>query len=485
MKSRFAHTVLAVLLLPTLAGCTLTQTSLQLPAEPLPRIKLDTAEASQRLARALTYATVSHQDPGATDPGQFQEFYGYLERAFPRVHAVMQRERLDAHSLLYTWKGRDPARKPVLMLAHTDVVPAAQGKGKHWRHSPFEGHVGDGHVWGRGALDDKSAVMAILAAAEELLTGGFQPQATIYLGLGGDEEVGGTHGARAIAQTLEKLGVKLDFVLDEGGLLTQGIIQGVSPPVALLGIAQKGYVTLELTARTEGGHASMPHPDTAIGVLLAAIRRLESEPFPLRLTPAVREMFRYLAPEMPWYRRIPLVNLGFFPFERGLLRKLAEKPSTRALVHTTTAVTRIEGGVKENVLPTRATATVNFRILHGESAEGVRRHVERIVDDMPIEIAVSKTSAEPSAVSATDSPAFSLLHRVVRGLYPDAVVAPYLVVGATDSRHYAHIAENTYHFRPLLLRAEDVDRIHGMDERISLQDLTRGIAFFVHLMRAL
>ncbi len=263
-------------------------------AEPEP-LALDAQAAAQRLAEALTIPTVSHQDPALVDISQFERFFAFMEAHYPRVHERLMRERVGEFSMLYTWPGADAGAEPVLMLAHIDVVPAPEETLDRWTHPPFGGEIADGYVWGRGAVDDKCSVLGILEAAEALLAAGFTPRGTVYFCFGGDEEVGGRRGARRIAELLEERGVKAAFSLDEGLAVTDGIIPGLSRPLALIGLAEKGYLTLKMTAASEAGHSSAPPDRTAIGSLARAIARLDENPMPAKLHGPIRDMFTRIA----------------------------------------------------------------------------------------------------------------------------------------------------------------------------------------------
>lgn len=482
----FLSSVFAVfiVLVSALAGRALLQPSMQLAPTSFTKFDIDENNLVNDLAKALTFRTISDRDSKHFKIETFTRFHEHLKTEYPTVHRELQREIIGNNSLLYTWSGRDTAQKSVMLIAHIDVVPVEEDTEKDWQQRPFSGERKDGYIYGRGSLDDKSAIIEIFTATEALLKNGFQPQRTIYLAFGDDEETLGQEGARRIADTLRSRGVKLDFILDEGGAFTQGVMDGIAEPVALIGIAQKGYLTLKLTTNAPGGHSSMPPPRTAIGKLSRAIHRLETQQLPARLEDPVREMFRYLGPEMPWLQRVLIANLWFPPFEYLILKKLAKKPSTNAQIRTTTAATTIEGGVKENVLPKYAEAEVNVRILQGDSVSEVQKHAERTINDKDVTIGTKGVPQEPSSVSDSNAASFSLLHRTVRAVYPNAVVAPYIVPGATDARHYADFTDNIYHFRPVIFRSDDLQRMHGVNERIAVDDLVRGVYFFGQLLQA-
>jgi carboxypeptidase PM20D1 len=433
----------------------------------------------QRLAHAVAFETISYESDEEFEQAPFDALHAWLASAFPRVHATLGRERVGRASLLYHWPGRDASLAPILLTSHLDVVPAPEPE--TWTHPPFSGVIADGFVWGRGALDDKAGVVATLEALERLIADGFAPERGLWVAFGHDEEVGGEDGAGAITELLAERGVRVWFSLDEGMAIAEsGATAFTSTPLALIGVAEKGYLTLRLTARGGGGHSSVPPPSTAIGRLARAIVRLEERPLEARTQGVVSEMLRALAPHTNGFRRVVLA----WPWLFGPLieSQLASEPSTNAMVRTTTAVTMIDGGVKANVLPREASARVNFRLLPGDRSEAVIAHVRHAIADPEIEIVV-ETVNEASPVADAGSDAFALLSEVIREAAPDAVVAPALVVGGTDTRHYAAISENGFRFLPIRFTIEDLERMHGRDERLSIENLHFAIDFYERLLR--
>ena len=456
--------------------------SRQVTVELIPEIQVNTEQAAQSLSQALRFQTISHENPAQFPAEEFLAFHKFFAQAFPKVHATLAKEVVGEYSLLYTWKGRQDSLEPVLLMGHLDVVPVEPGTEQTWTYPAFEGLIAERYVWGRGAWDDKSSVVATLEAVELLLNQGFQPQRSLYLAFGHDEEIGGLKGAAEISALLRSRGVKLEYVLDEGGIVAEGMIPGISAPVSLIGIAEKGYLSLELTVESPGGHSSMPPPQSAIGILSAAIHRLEQSPLPARFAGATRQMYSYLGPEMPFLTRMIFANLWLFG---GLLEsRLAANPATNAQIRTTTAATIFEAGVKENVLPRKARAVVNFRILPGESVQIVIAYVKETVNAPRVHIQVwGELFSEPSRVSSTESPGFKTLERTIRQVFPRVVVAPYLVVGATDSRYYAELGADTYRFLPFIIRSEDLPRLHGVNERVSVEGFAQAVRFYVQLLR--
>ena len=454
--------------------------STQAPVTPAPAIAVP-AGAAERLAGAIRIPTISAEDPGSFDGDTFRAFRDYLESAFPLVHSRLRREVVGTHSLLYTWTGADQSADPILLIGHMDVVPIELGTENKWAHDPFGGRIIDGFIWGRGAIDNKSAIVGTLEAVEMLLAEGFRPSRTVLLAYGHDEEIGGGGGAREIAGLLKQRGVKLEMVLDEGGVIGDGVLAGIREPVALVGVAEKGFLTIELTARTAGGHSSLPPAQSAVGIVSAAVARLEQNPMPARLDGPTRQMFDQVGPEFPMLQRALFANLWLT--RPVLIRRLEQTPATNAMVRTTTAPTIFQAGTKDNVLPTQARAVVNFRILPGDSIRTVTEHVSRVVEDDRIEIKVGgRFSAEPSRVSRIDSDAFRTLQRTIRSIVPDAVVAPYLVVVVTDARHYADLSENIFRFLPLRLSSDDLKRMHGIDERVGVRDYKTAIRTYRQLV---
>ena len=471
---------LAILVAVVLLRAAFVEQPQALTPAPPAAFHVDAMQAAERLAGAIRIPTVSAQEAGRTNQRTFIELHAYIERAFPRVHAALRREVIGEYSLLYTWQGQRNDLKPIALLAHLDVVPAEAERSK-WTHPPFEGRIVDGFVWGRGALDMKHGVMASLEAVEALLREDFRPLRTIYLAFGHDEEIGGRTGARRIAKSLSERGVRLGFTLDEGQAIVEGIVPGVAKPVALVGLGEKGYLTLELLAKGEGGHTTMPPPDMAVVRLTRAIERLDRNSMPATLQPPASWMFDRLAPEMSFPYRMVFVNRWLF--EPLLLSQLARAPGPNGLIRTTTAPTVLSAGSKENVIPATARALVNFRLLAGQTTQGVIDHVRATIGDPKIEIAVTGEHWQAGRVSRTESFGYELIEHTVRQVYPEVVVAPSLTIGATDSLHYASIADESYRFIPMRLQSGDLKRIHGIDERIAISDYVRMVQFYAALMR--
>ncbi len=450
-------------------------------------IPIDDELIPQRLAESLMFQTISHQDPANLKSGEISSFnfyslHTYLERKFPNVHASLRKEIVNDLSLLYTWEGSDAGLKPILLMAHQDVVPVNPETEKDWVYPPFEGTISEGYIWGRGALDMKCSLMGILEAIEVLLGEGFQPRRSVYLAFGHDEEIGGTQGAAKIAELLHARDIKLEYVLDEGGSIIQDIIPGVSSPVALVGIAEKGYVSLELTVKGEGGHSSMPPKHTSVGTLCRAITRLEDSPFPANMA-HIAQLFKSVSSKIPFVKKIIFANLWLFsPLVEKVLSKV---PETNAVIRTTKAATMFSGGTKENVLPQKATAVVNFRIMPGESIDSVVNYVKKTIDDPHVQVRSTDFSSKPSPVSDIHSKSYTMLRDTIHQIAADKelIVVPYLIPAATDSRYFTGMSDNVYRFVFSKLSHDDLKRIHGTNERISVKDYFQVVTFYYQLLR--
>lgn len=443
-----------------------------------------------RLAAAVAIPTVSQQTRARTDAAPFDRFAEFLEESFPSVHKHLDRltgddfGNADNRSLLLRWQGSDAAQPAILLMAHYDVVPVPADTLAHWTHPPFAGVVDDRYVWGRGTLDVKDAAMAIMEAIDYLLQKGFRPQRTVYVALGHDEEVGGADGNAQIAQWMRRQGIRLLYVLDEGGCIYTDF-PGLDAPVALVGVAEKGWLSVRLTVQlNDGGHASMPPPQTAIGVLARAISRIEQNPLPARLDGGADMMLDYVGPEMPMPRRLAVANRWLFaPL---IKRSLTATPSGNAALRTTIAATIIQGGVKENVLPTQAEATLNVRVLPGDHSQRVLAHLKRTVADQRVAIEPLAGGRQPSRISSTQSPAFHTLHTTIKQIFPDVVVAPFVVIGGTDAAHFDDLtlSKDVYRFIPAPMDDADLKRIHGIDERIARKDYLNIVRFYIRLLEA-
>jgi carboxypeptidase PM20D1 len=427
------------------------------------------------LCDGIHYQTVSAEKGYHANGETFLRFHEFLQQTFPLVHQALKKEIISKYSLLYTWKGQNPRLEPILLIAHMDVVPVDTNSSGQWLQPPFGGTRKDGFIWGRGSMDDKVSVIGILEAVEALIKSGYKPMRDIYIAFGHDEETEG-NGAAAISAVLQARGLRFAYVLDEGGGILQGMVPYVESPVAFIGIAEKGYVTLQLTANDAGGHSSLPVDEGVVGILGKAIYRLQENPFPTRLTAPVKQMFRELGKYMLGLNGFVASNPAFF---KGIIKKeMSTRPITNSLIQTTLAPTMIEGGMKDNVMPTTARLTINLRIIPGETVQGVIARVKNTIHDKRISVSIVNESWNPSKVTSIKSRSYKVLKHSIEAIFPKMAVAPYLNPGTSDSRHYIKLTDNILRFVPLVMMTGDAERLHGINERISETNYKDCIRFY-------
>ncbi|WP_239490631.1 M20/M25/M40 family metallo-hydrolase [Luteitalea sp. TBR-22] len=426
------------------------------------------ADLAATLAASIRFRTISHgAAPDALTDQALVEFVSFLTRTYP----AMRFERVGPRAHLVTIPGQDHSLPGALVYAHLDVVPADT---KGWKQDPFGGVVSDGYVHGRGALDDKFSVIAILAATQELLGAGWAPTRPMYIALGHDEELDGT-GAQAVAAHLRERGLRVGSVLDEGSAVVEGVLPGLDGPVAAVAIAEKGYLDVTLCAVGTPGHSSSPPVSTAIGAISTAVHRLEQNPPPTALNALMAQTLTYAAAEMSYPWRLVVSNLWLTtPLIEASMRGA---PLSRALLGSSQSATLVAGGTKANVLPERACATLNYRLLPGSSPEDMLRRVRSVVGDSRVSVTHGPPGPAPT-VSDLDSPAGIRLGQVIRRHFPRAVVVPVLSPGTTDSRHFGQVADQIFRFSPLELSDEELASLHGTNERIRVLALEKAYAFY-------
>ena len=440
--------------------------------------EVDAAAAVEHLAQMVRVPTVSSYRLEEFDEEKFEEFRGLLKKFYPKVFETCTYERFDHTEMLFTWKGKSSAA-PVVLMAHYDVVPVEESR---WRHPPFCGEVFDGELWGRGTLDTKITLMGILEAAERLIGEGFVPQNDVYFAFAGDEEVNDT-GAPAAVQVLKERGVKPAMVVDEGGAVVEGVFPGVKRPMAVVGIGEKGLADLEITAKSEGGHASHPPLHSAVGVLSKAVVACEKHQFKAEITTPVREMLNTVGPYAPFGLRVVFANLWCFGgLITGVIHKLGGE--LNAMMRTTMAFTMARGSKQSNVMPNEATATVNLRLINSTTVEGAAEHLRRAINDPAVEVRVLHGS-EASPYAQVDGEAWRTLAAAVGETWQEAIVTPYLMIACSDSRHFSEICRNVYKFSAMALSGEQRGLIHNDDERVELPTVAKTVEFFTRLIQKL
>ena len=479
MTILYAILALILLLIAVMAVNTAFRRPSQARREQAEMPELDEDRLAEHLSNVIRYKTVTAKTMDGFDREAFLGLHEYLEKAYPLLHRTLEKEVVNEYSLLYHWKGSGSEQKPWLMMAHMDVVPVDERTADQWEHGPFSGDIAGGYVWGRGALDMKGQLVCIMECVEHLLEQGFVPRRDIYLAFGHDEESMGTLGAMRIVDRLKEKGVRLDFVIDEGGVVMDGAELGVNKMVAAVGIAEKGYADFKLIAESEGGHASRPPKQTAVGELARAITALEKR----HMKPTLNAPFAAMLDAVGGYMKFPLnvIAANLFITKPLLLKAMSGGGTGAAMVRTTAAPTMLRGSDAPNVLAQRAEAVVNFRISPDDSVEKLLAHVKRTVGDK-IKVEVIQ-AYEPSAVSSTDSAAYRAIEKTIGGLFPDYVITPYLMVAATDSRLYSDIADGVYRFQPFRSMSDDLGTIHAAGERLSIESLREGTAFFIALVK--
>ncbi len=439
----------------------------------------DIPSAIQRLQALVRLPTISRLDSAMTDWAPFQEFIDALPRLYPALHAVLEREIVAEHSLLYRWRG-ERTEAPSVLMAHYDVVSATEDG---WTHPPFAAElIGEGTdqvVWGRGTLDDKAALVAVLEGVEAAIASGFTPKNDVYLSFGHDEETMGS-GAKAVVELLESRGVHPGFVLDEGGAVVEGIFPGVRAPIAVVGVSEKGTTTLTMTVDQDGGHASTPPAFSATARLARAILRLNRSPFPAAFSPVNLTMIETLGAHatnpMRWLflhaRRLQPLLLAVFA-------RIGDEP--RAIIRTTQAVTMLNGSQAANALAETAVATVNIRVAVGSSVSAAVDHVRKAVRDPLVRLDLVQPN-EPAPVSPSTGPAWQLVAETTEEVFPGTIVTPYIMLGGSDSRHFARISENVYRFSPFEMSKAERGTLHAKNERIHSTTFLRGVDYYTRLV---
>lgn len=450
--------------------------SKQLNVEPVEAIEIGN-KSLQNLAKSVSFKTISNEDYSLTDTLQFVNFHAFLDSTYPLIFEHLEKEIHGNYALLYQWQGKNTDLKPLVLLAHQDVVPVME---ENWEKGPFSGEIDNQFIWGRGTLDDKGSLISILETVEKLLEEGIVPERTVYLAFGDDEEIGGK-GAKELASILKTRGVEAEMVLDEGLVITSGIVPMIADPVALIGTSEKGYLSLEITSKFVGGHAAMPQSETAISILSKSLVKITENQFDPQFTPPVKCFLSYIGPEISWPARIVFANQWLLG---GVLKSIYTGSGPgNSLVRTTTAPTMLKAGIRDNVLPTEATATVNFRLLPGVSTEKVIEHINEVINDNRVLVTVLENLKEPAKVSPINCEAFNVLNKTIRESFENTYVAPTLMTASSDSYHYSEVSSHVYRFAPYLLTSENMGLSHGDNERISIENYKSMINFYYRLIK--
>lgn len=438
---------------------------------------VDEQAAISHLSEAVKFKTISQDERSKIDYEAFEQFLTFLEKTYPAVYDTLDVQRINDYSLMMKWSG-DNSEEAIGLMAHYDVVPVAKGTEKNWTEPAFSGTVDNTYIWGRGTLDDKVGVIGILEAVNNMLKQGKTPAEDVYLLFGHDEEIGGEEGAAKIVETLEKQGVHLRYVLDEGGVIVRDMVPGVSEGIGVIGVAEKGSATATLTVEGSGGHSSQPKDVTTLGRLARAIAQLEETQFDSDIQGPTKQMFDYVTPEMNVGYRYIFANQWLFkPVIKNIL---LGKPATAAVTRTTIAPTVLNAGDKENILPEKAVATINLRVMPGDTLASLKQQMTAIIDDDQVKIEL--IGDEASKVSDTDNKAFKQIQQAIVSTHENTIAVPYIMIGASDAKHYGKVADDTYRFLPLAMEDDGLERMHGTNERVAKKAFIQAITFYETLL---
>lgn len=463
-------------------------------------------KAIKRFAGGIRIPTISNDNYEETNFKPFDDFKVYLEKSYPSVYKSMDTLTVNKYGLIFHWKGKNKDLKPILFLAHYDVVPVIgydsqtdiatdtlfrpddkpiariddiQSK---WDFSPFSGAVVNGRIYGRGTIDMKCMLFSLFEAADTLISKGFQPEQDIWFAFGQDEEVGGEQGAVRIANYFKDKGITFDAVYDEGGIIAASgsAIESIKKPLALIGTGEKGFLTLRIKAFALGGHSSMPPAKSSLVYVAEIIEKLNENQMKPQIISPISSFLKNIGGEMDFTSRMAIANQWLL--KPLLFNSLSESPTSNALIRSTTAITMAKGSDAPNVLTSVSEVTVNFRILPGETANDVINHVNELCKGYNVEIE-TLIAREASPVSPENINAFQIIKKNIERLYPDAIASAYITVGGTDAYHYQIISDNIYRFLPINLNLYEQRTMHNENEHITIDNYGKMIWYFSELMK--
>ena len=436
----------------------------------------DKDAAVDALAQLVRCKTISYNDHTLEDDGEFEKLYSLLPGLYPSVFDTCEQISIPDRAILLRWPGKNPG-DPTVLMAHYDVVPVNE---ENWEKPPFAAIIEDGVLWGRGTLDTKVTFNAILSAANYLIDQGYRPETDVYLAFSGGEEVNGL-GAPNIVQYFIDKGIQPAMVVDEGGAVVENVFPGVKEPCGLIGIAEKGMMNAQFRTRSAGGHASAPKPHTPVGILAAACKKVEDHPFKAHIEGPASQMFDTLGRHSSLLYRVIFANMWCFGWVIDLLGRLSGG-EMNALVRTTVAFTQMEGSSARNVIPPEARMVANMRLNPHDTVASALEYLKKTVNDPNVEITALE-SFEPSPISETGCPAWDKVASAVANTWRGCIVAPYLMVQCSDSRHYGRISNHVYRFSAMDLTSEERSTIHGNNERIRLETVSKAVEFYIRLMK--
>lgn len=439
-------------------------------------VNIDRNKAVNALQSLISCKTVSYSDPSLEDNKAFEQLLELLPSLYPQVFKLCTIQQFPERGLLLRWPGK-ASDSPVVLMAHYDVVPAAE---ELWERPAFQGILENDVLWGRGTLDTKAAVNGILSAAEHLISQGFIPNQDYYFAFSGSEEING-NGAKYIVEHLIQQDIHPALVLDEGGAVVEKVFPGVKGKCALIGIGEKGMMNVEYSVSSNGGHASAPGTQTPISILAKACLSVLRHPFPMRINRPAAQLFDTLGRHSTFLYRIIFANLWCFRPALDLICR-QQGGELNALVRTTTAFTQAEGSAARNVLPTQAKLVSNMRLNPGDTVDSAVNYLTKTIADDRVTLRVLE-GFDPSAVSTTDCDSYRKVSSVVGQTWPGVIVSPYLMIQCSDARHYGALSDRVYRFSPMELTAEERKTIHGNNERITVDAICKTVEFYVRLMK--
>ena len=439
---------------------------------------VDKDKAINDLAEMIKCKTVSSVNKEEEDEAEFDKFKALLPKLFPAIHNRCELEYVGNRGLLYRYKGKN-SDSPSVLMAHFDVVSVDEA---NWQKPPFDAVIENGVLWGRGTLDTKATLNGAMQALEQMINEGFVPEQDIYLAFAGDEEVNGK-GAPMIVDLFEQRGITPGIVVDEGGAVVQNVFPGVKEPCALIGIGEKGMLNLEFSFSGNGGHASSPKPHTPVGILSAACVKVENNPFKFRITKPAKAMFNVLARHSSFAYRMIFANLWLF---KGILNVICKKSGgeLNALMRTTCAFTQMEGSKGMNVIPPNARMVANLRLIEGDTTDSAIKYLGGVINDPSVKLTMIN-GMNPSRVSSIECEAWEKVSDAVAGTWQDAIVAPYLMVACSDSRHWGRLSDKVYRFSAMAMTNEERATIHGNNERITFEAVEKTVEFYLRLIKSL
>lgn len=457
-----------------------------------------------RFSKGIKIPTVSTGSLGEFNYTPFDEFKEYLKTSYPLVYQNTENFEVNKYGLVFRLKGSNPALEPILFLSHMDVVPPGDADVKNkeenifrpddkvlppvskvaedWDYSPFAGVVANGRIYGRGAIDMKGMLFSLMESMNNLIKSKLTPQRDIYLAFGFDEEVGGQKGAIQIADYFKKKGLKFDAVYDEGGLIMQkGSVAGIDSDVAVIGCAEKGFLSAKIKVKGLGGHSSMPPMESAIGKTAVIMQRLENDQMKPVITPLIKEFFDNIGGAMPFTSRLAIANQWLL--KPVLLSQLTKNNTTNALVRTTTALTMMKGSDGTNVLSPEVEFVVNFRLLPGNTVKDVREHIAKVTQGFDVEVEEIDNTREASKISPTNTKAYQLIQAGIKEIHPGAIVTPYLTMAGTDAAKYEIVSKNVYRFMPIKINSSEQQSLHSTNEYLSIENYLKMIHYFEYMMK--